>query len=370
MRIALDARCVADHFPGIGRYVYNLARALAALGAGHRLLLIHSPALPNTRHDMAALAALPGVELVPTDARLFRLGEQRAIPALLRRLRPDIYHAPYYIRPYAPLPCPSVTTLYDAIPHIFPHEVSPRARLLFGALTRLAARASRHLITISASARHDLCAAYGIDPSRITVTPLAADARFCPDPPQAEAALARHGLRPGYVLAVGSNKPHKNLPLLVEAYAALGDDAPPLVLAGHWDARYPQAREAAERLGLAQRVRFLSGVAEADLPALYAGAAVFAFPSRYEGFGLPPLEAMACGTPVVCGDVSSLPEVVGDAARLVRPLAAQPLAHALRHLLASPEQRAQLRQRGLAQAASFTWESTARRTLALYEQLA
>jgi alpha-1,3-rhamnosyl/mannosyltransferase len=371
VRIAIDARFVADHFPGIGRYTYNLLAALARLEHPHRLLVLHSPAARNTRFDMAALAALPAVELVATDAGPFAPGAQLAIPRLLRRLRADLYHAPYYVRPYAGLPCPAVTTLYDTIPRRFPAEASLRARLLFGLLTRLAAARSRHLLAISDSARADLIAAYRIAPGRISTTPLAADPRYRPLPAEAlAAARARYGLPERYLLTLCSNKPHKNLPALVEAFALLlrrtAEPPPHLVVAGHWDARYPEAREAAARLGLGDRVIWLADVAEADLPALYGAAELFVYPSRYEGFGLPPLEALACGLPVVCGASSSLPEVVGQAALLAdveRPAA---LAEAVARLLDDPGLRAELRARAPAQAARFSWRRTAELTLQIY----
>jgi len=144
---------------------------------------------------------------------------------------------------------------------------------------------------------------------------------------------------------------------------------PLLVVAGHWDPRYPQARAAAERLGLGESVRFLPGMPEADLPALYSGALLFAFPSRYEGFGLPPLEAMACGTPVLCCDTSSLPEVVGPAALRVAPTP-DALAAGLARLLTDHTLRAELRQAGSQRAALFSWRKTAEATLAVYEQAA
>src|SRR5262249_14593235 len=170
MRIAIDARYVADHFPGIGRYVYNLLGALAELEQRHTLVVLHNPALVNTRHPLGALPRFPAVELVATGVRPFSAAEQVAIPWLLRRVRADPYPAPYYVGPSAGLPCPSIVTLYAAIPRLFPHEVSPRARLLFDLLTRLAIRASRHVLAISASARDALVAAYGIPAERITVT--------------------------------------------------------------------------------------------------------------------------------------------------------------------------------------------------------
>jgi alpha-1,3-rhamnosyl/mannosyltransferase len=245
----------------------------------------------------------------------------------------------------------------------------------------LAIRASRHLLAISASARDDLIGAYRIPANRITVTPLAADPRFRPQPPELIAAMrAKYQLPERYILSLASNKPHKNLVSLIEAFAGLGDGdlprnphppspIPPLVLAGHWDPRYPQARAAAERLGLGEAIRFLPGVPETDLPALYSGAEIFAFPSRYEGFGLPPLEALACGAPVLCCDTSSLPEVVGAAALRVAPTPAA-LADGLARLLADHTLRAALREAGPRQAVLFSWQSTAKATLMVYERRA
>ncbi|MBC8159575.1 MAG: glycosyltransferase family 4 protein, partial [Roseiflexaceae bacterium] len=337
MNIAIDARYVADHFPGIGRYTYNLIRALAELKTPHQLHVLHNPALRNTRFDLESLATLPGLQLVPTAARTFSLAEQARIPALLRRLRADVYHAPYYLRPYVALPCRSVTTLYDAIPRLFPADVSPRARLLFDTLTRLAIRSSYHILTISQSALNDFTSMYQLDPRRATVTPLAADARFRPQPPWAIAAVrAKYGLITPYVLSLASNKPHKNLPLLVEAWSHIQPRMQRrvvLVIAGHYDARYPQARERAAQLSLAESIQFIENVDDQDLAPLYAGAQLFAFPSRYEGFGLPPLEALACGTPVLCGNTSSLPEVMGDAALLVDVTSLDVLAASLLQLL-------------------------------------
>jgi alpha-1,3-rhamnosyl/mannosyltransferase len=384
MRITIDARYVCDHFPGIGRYVYNLLLALAALDQPHTLVVLHNPALLNTRHDLAALARFPAIELVATGARPFSAAEQIAIPWLLHRLRADLYHAPYYVRPYAGLPCSSVVTLYDAIPRRFPGEVSLRNRVLFDTLTRLAAYVSRRVIAISNRARDDLIADYGIPADRIAVTQLAADTRFQPQPPESIAAVRVKYALPGrYILSLTSNKPHKNLPRLVEAFAQVagrrsqvtGDDPSlrratcdvRLVIAGHWDPRYLEARELAERLGLREVVRFLPGVSEADLPALLSGAEIFAFPSLYEGFGLPPLEALACGAPVLCGDTSSLPEVVGDAALCVDTRSVTALAGGLAQLLDDATLRERLRAAGPLRAAQFSWHRTAESTLAVYE---
>ncbi len=387
MRIVIDARYVSDHFPGIGRYVYNLLLALGELDQPHSFVVLYNPALTNTRYDMSALARSPTLRLVATRLRPFSAGEQLLLPPMLRTMQADLYHAPYYIRPYAGLHCPSITTLYDIIPRRFPEEVSSRARRLFDLLTRMAIRASRHLLAISASARDDLISAYNIRASQISVTPLAADPRFGPQPPDQIAAVrAKYGLPARYILSLASNKPHKNLVALVEAFAhvrtegqglrtesglqydsVLSPRPSVLVIAGHWDPRYPEARMAAERMGLGDSVRFLPGVPEADLPALYSGAEIFAFPSRYEGFGLPPLEALACGAPVLCCDTSSLPEVVGAAALRVAPTP-NALADGLARLLTNHALRAELCAAGPRRAALFSWQRTAEATLAVYEK--
>ena len=393
MRIIIDARYVNDHFPGIGRYVYNLLLGLAQLDQPHQLVTLYNPKLPNTRYDMAALCRYPRIRLVATHLRPFSIAEQIRLPRMLRTMQADLYHAPYYLRPYFGLACPSVVTLYDAIPRLFPQEVSSRARWLFDLLSRRAIRSSQHILAISASARADLAAAYAIPLDRITVTPLAADPRFQPQPQAAiDAVRAKYGLPARYVLSLASNKPHKNLVNLIEAWVDLATSvgkgegvkgralltrspshpltpAPVLVLAGHWDPRYPEARQAIDRLGLGRQVHWLPNVAEADLPALYSGAEVFAFASRYEGFGLPPLEALACGAPVLCCDTSSLPEVVGDAAVRVAPTP-DGLAHGLARLLGDTALRSHLRTVGPQRAATFSWSRTAEATLGVYERVA
>ncbi|GAB4193403.1 MAG: hypothetical protein OHK0022_08250 [Roseiflexaceae bacterium] len=271
-----------------------------------------------------------------------------------------------------------MTTLYDIIPRRFPAEASPNARLMFDTLTSLALRFSQRLIAISQSARDDFAAAYGIPPARIAVTPLAADPRFRPLPAAELAAVrARYSLPERYILTLSSNKPHKNLPALVEAYALLlaeensklNTQNSKLIIAGHWDPRYPEARATAERLGLGERVQFLPGVADADLPALYGAAELFVYPSRYEGFGLPPLEALACGLPVVCGGGSSLPEVAGDAALVVDTANPAALAEGMRRALFDQALRARLRAAAPQQAARFSWRRTAELTLRVYESV-
>jgi glycosyltransferase involved in cell wall biosynthesis len=372
MRIGFDARYASNHFPGIGRYTVGLARGLAELASGHSLVLIVNRQAIAGRYDLESVAGLPGVELAHVGAGPFGAAQHLALPAVARRLRLDLLHSPYFVKPYLGLPCPSVVTIYDLIGLRFPRTLSWRGRLLYRASMAMAARTAAAVITISESARADLTQRYGLPAGRLAVTPLAAEAHFRPRPAHEIAAMrARYGLAEPYVLYVGSNKPHKNLEALAQAWEQVQGGASGghvLVIAGHEDRKHPELRRLVAARGLGASVRFLPGVADADLPALYSGASVFAFPSYYEGFGLPPLEAMACGAPVLCADASSLPEVVGEAALRVAPTPSA-LAEGLERLLGNPALRRELGARGQRRAREFSWRRTALGTLRVYETL-
>lgn len=368
MRIGIDGRYIQDHFPGIGRYTYSLCEALAALPGDHTLALIHNSRLPNTRFDLAALLALPGVEAAETQAPPFSLTEQQALPGLARRLELDVWHAPYYIAPYR-LPCPLVVTIHDAISSRYPQYLpSWKARLSYEAAMRLALLAARRVIAVSQASRDDLLRFFGARADTVSVVYEAADRRYAPQAASVVAELkARLRLPERYALYLGMNKPHKNLARLVQAWAQVAGRAEAdLLLAGREDARYAQARRTAADLGLGDAVRFLGDVAEADLPALYAGALFFVFPSLYEGFGLPVLEAMACGAPVICSTAPSLLEIAGGAAVTVDALDTGALAAAMAALLSSPARRAELARLSLARAARFSWRRAAEQTLHEY----
>lgn len=373
MRIGIDARYIYDHFPGIGRYCYHLIRALNELEHEHTLILLTHPGLPNTRYDLYALSQDERVQTHPTTVWPFSLAEHWHIPRLARSLRLDVLHSPYYIKPYVGLSCPSVVTIYDLIGQRLPEMLSWHSRYLFNLLNGLAARRASRVLTISQSTRDDVLHFYHIPPERVVVTPLAADQCFRPQSAETIAALhATYGLPDRYMLYLGANKPHKNLVRLLEAWEGVNLSAYPgmvLVIAGHYDPRYPEARVLVEQRGLAGRVMFVPHVQEQDLPALYSGAYGFVFPSIYEGFGLPPLEAMACGTPVLCARASSLPEVVGEAARLFDPYCIEELRGTLQQLLDTPALREHLHERGLERARCFSWRQTALGTLAVYEEV-
>ncbi|ABY34924.1 MAG TPA: glycosyltransferase family 1 protein [Chloroflexus aurantiacus] len=370
LRIGFDARYIGDHFPGIGRYITALLPELSSLSRQHHLFV-----LVNADQALPPLNGT-SVERITVRSTPFALTQQLELPLLATRLQLDVLHSPYIVKPYL-LPCPSVVTIYDVLPLRYPTTLSPRGRRFYRLALRLAARSARSLITISTVSRDDLAFHLRIPRERIVVTPLAAAPSFTPQPVDEITDMRlRYGLPRHYVLYVGSNKPHKNIDRLLRAWERVIPELPAsltdtvLVIAGKFDPRYPLPATIANERGLSERVKILPGVSDDDLPALYSGALLFVFPSSYEGFGLPPLEAMACGTPVVCAYAGSLPEVVGEAALTVDPHNMHEIAEGILRVLRSPDLARFLRERGQRQAARFSWRATAQATLDVYEHVA
>jgi alpha-1,3-rhamnosyl/mannosyltransferase len=411
----LDARTATAHFPGIGRYARNLATAMVDLLTEHEELVILWNAADPSAWNPTPLAN-PQVKVVAAPISPFSFRQQWMMPALLRRtadgrrqtadggqqtsidakpntqypisntasqspvpspqsLAPSLYHSTYYLMPYRP-GAPTILTLYDLIAMLHPQTVSARARWLFRVTTWLALRTADRVIAISEATRQDLLSHFPIAAERVTAIPLAADLRFQPQSPNmVESVRRKYNLPDQYLFYLGINKPHKNLVRLIDAYARLfpvpspPSPVPNLLIAGAWDNRYPEAKQRAEELNLGDRVRFLGPVDDADLPALYSGCTLFVFPSLYEGFGLPVLEAMACGAPVACSDASSLPEVAGDAALLFDPLDVDAIAAALQRGIEDADLRRSLAEQSLARAAHFSWARTAAETLEIYRQM-
>ena len=362
MTIVLDARTATDHFPGIGRYVVNLAHALTAIAPEIDLRLLRNPGILSSR------LVLPNLPTTDLPSSPFALQQQWRVPSQLRDLKATVYHSPYYLMPYRP-GVPTVLTAYDVIPLVYPQYYTLPQRLIFRFAHALALKTAQITLAISAATKRDLVRWFGAQPDRIVVTPLAADSRFRPQSTAAiQTVREKYHLPEQFILYVGSNKPHKNLGRLVNAWlkAERGVRNAELVIAGSWDERYPEAKRLAERN---DRIRFLGPIADADLPALYGGALAFAFVSEYEGFGLPPLEALACGTPVIASNTSSLPEVIGDAGLLVDPHDVKAIAAALDQIVSDQNLRADLKQRGPQRTVQFSWEKTAQLTLNVYRSL-
>ncbi len=364
MSIVLDARTAIDHFPGIGRYVVNLAQAITRVAPDLDLTLLHDPAAASSR------LTLPDLPRVACSVSPFSVRQQWHVPKQLRAANATLYHSPYYLMPYRP-GVPTVLTCYDLIPLIYGEYFTATQRVIYRVTNQLALRAARSILAISEATKADLIRYFHVDPSRIVVTPLAADAHFTLQSSTAiNAVREKYHLPENYMLYFGSNKPHKNLGRLVSAFSQTANSKQPsavhLVIAGQWDARYAEARQLA--FGN-EHIHFIGTVSDDDLPALYSGAQLFVFPSLYEGFGLPVLEAMACGTPIITSNVSSLPEVAGEAAVLVEPTSVQSITAALDQVVSDRTLQARLRQRSLARAAQFTWEHTARETIDLYRSV-
>lgn len=369
----LDIRTATPHFPGIGRYVAGLVPALAAqMTDGERLVLLCNNASQEAgfSHVLKSNAAVATCRVRATP---FSLSQQWQVVRTLRQVSKNhgklVYHSPYYLMPYWP-GVPTVLTVHDLIPILLPETVSLRARLFFRLAHHLALRSADRIIAVSAATKRDLTNVFGIEETHIIVIPHGVDSRFNPQS-QAETKRVRalYGLPEFFILYLGINKPHKNLVNLIHAYAMLSATAPSLVIAGAWDDRYPEAKDLVIELGLTGSVHFLGPVNDADLPGLYSAAMVFAFPSRYEGFGFPVLEAMACGTPVACSDVSSLPEVTGGVAFYFDPEAPAQIAQTIQQLLDGLALRLELSNRGLTQVASYSWERTAVETISTYREL-
>ena len=368
MRIAIDARKLHDY--GIGTYVRNLLRQLARQDKTTEYVLI----CREIDLDLASELG-PNFRTVKEKAGAYSIREQLAVPLDLRRERAALFHAPHYVLP--PLtPCRSVVTIHDCIHLRFPQYLPSRigyayARASLWTATHRAAR----VITVSEASKRDILRYFRVPESRIDVIYNAIDDRFweAPTPDAMERVRQRYQLTAPFILYAGNIKPHKNLERLIEAFHLLRQDESlrdvQLLIIGDEISKYQMLRRAVHRHQLHKHVRFFGFVTDETLAALYRLADVFVFPSLYEGFGLPPLEAMASGTPVVTSNVSSLPEVVGDAALMIDPYEPQAIADAIRRVLVEPELRATLRTRGLARAREFSWERSIRRVRQIYDEV-
>jgi glycosyltransferase involved in cell wall biosynthesis len=368
VRIAIDARKLQDY--GIGTYVRNLLKQLARQDHATEYILL------CREHDRGIAPELgPNFRAVAERSRAYSVREQFAVPLDLRRERAALFRAPHYVLP--PLtPCRSVVTIHDCIHLRFPQYLPSRIGYAYARAAMWTAihRAAR-IITVSEASKRDILRYFQIPESRIDVIYNAIDDRFWvpPDPDQMERVRERYQLNAPFILYAGNIKPHKNLERLIEAFHLLRHDEAlkdvQLLIIGDEISKYAMLRRAVHRHKLHKHVRFFGFVSNETLAALYRLAAVFVFPSLYEGFGLPPLEAMASGTPVITSNVSSLPEVVGDAALMIDPYEPSAIADAMRRVLADPDLRASLRAKGLARAREFSWERSIKRVRDIYHEV-
>ena len=379
MHVAVNGWFWPSPHTGSGQYLRQLLAALSRLAPDLRLTLV----VPAHVRELDALPPTVDVRRVPLrfGGHLGKVWfEQRAFPRAVAQLEADLAHVPYWGPPLSS-PVPLVCTVLDVITLAVPAYRRGLRNRLYTSLVTAAARGATHILTISEASKADIVQRLGVPTERVSVTPLAVGDAFHPEIGRERDAevRARYGLDDvdAFVLYLGAYAVHKNVRLLLAAYTyvaqAEGADVP-LVLAGHtpprWGTpRFPDLPAYVQELGLSEAVRWVGPVAEEDKPALYRLASVFAFPSRYEGFGLGPLEAMACGTPVVACDASAVPEVVGEAAYVVPPDDPRAMGGAILALLNEPEHAAYMRNLGLARARDFSWRQTAEGTLAAYERV-
>src|SRR5204863_3018599 len=305
----------------------------------------------------------------------YSVAEQVRVPLALRREGITLFHAPHYVLP--PLfTCRSVVTIHDCIHLMFPQYLPSRLALTYArASIALASRRATRVLTVSESSKRDILRFVSTESDKITVIYNAYDERFGVEPREEDVVRVRerYQLHDEFVLYAGNVKPHKNLERLIVAFDLVrkrGLDHLKLVLIGDEISRYSALRRAVHQHQLHKYVRFLGYLPEETLAVMYRLAGLFVFPSLYEGFGLPPLEAMASGTPVVTSNVSSLPEVAGDAAILVDPHDPHAIADGMYRLLTDERLRRDLRLKGLARARQFSWEESVRRVRAIYEEVA
>lgn len=362
--IAIDARKLRDF--GIGTYVRSLVLHLAELDQSNRYLLLTGP---------DGLDRLPGLpanfETVVQRAPVYSLREQLSLSWTLARRRVDLFHATHYVLPTF-LPCRVVVTIHDIIHLLYPEFLPNRIAYYYAEhMMRRAVSKSDRIITVSKSTRDDLQRWFDIDDERVEIIHNGIEDDYLEALPDEDLdrRMRELGLERPYLLFVGNPKPHKNLDRLLKAYAkarALADFTHPLVLVGDRGASTASIRLRAEHLGISEHVRHLGHVAREALPAVYQGASAFLYPTLYEGFGLPVVEAMASGTPVITSNTSALKEVAAGYADLVNPLDADAIARAIAHVVSDADHRASIRKLGLRRSQDFRWDRAAHQTLATY----
>ena len=354
MHIALDTQSTIGRKTGIGIYTAALLDALRQIAPQHEIVEL------NLKREVR----------MRLDRRL--RWQQWTLPRAAYHTRSDLLHVPGFDAPIWKR-CPVVLTVHDLIGILFPRNLPPVSRFYWAKWLPFSVRFADQIIADSEHTRQDIARLLKVDPARLTVIPLAAGSQYQPIEQSdiLQTVRRKHHLPDRFILFVSTLEPRKGIDTLLEALARL---TPPqldvqLVITGKrgWYTEHLFAQ--IERLQLTPRVQLTDYLPDEDLPALYNCADVLAFPSRYEGFGLTVLEAMACGTPVVCSNSSSLPEVVGNAALLVSPNDAPALAQALQRVLTDAALRQQMKALGLQQAARFSWSRTAQETLAVYERI-
>jgi len=365
LHIGFDAHSIGTGLGGNETYASNLIEALAEVDTQNRytLYVTRQEAIDRYAHrwpNVTVRKTLPHTPLIRIPLTL---------AAELRRRPIDILHVQYTAPPLAP--CDTVVMIHDLSFEHIPETFKRRSWMQMRLTVRRTARSATHILTDSEYSRQDILRTYRLPPERVTTTPLAASSRFKPmNDPQ---VLEKYGIAGDYILAVGSIQPRKNIARLIRGYTRMlsqhSDNAPRLVIVGKRAWLFEDTIRAAAVSSANDKILFTGYVPESDLAALYTGALCFAYPSYFEGFGIPLLEAMRCGTPTITSDRTCFPEVVGDASLIIDPFDEESIAAGLWRMISDAALREQLRSRGFVQSSLFDWRDTARRTLDVYEQV-
>ncbi len=371
MHIGLDAHAIGAQQGGNETYIRNLIKALAEMDGGNRytIYLAEPRAAEAWQDGFASQFRNFSIRLLPKPTPIVRVPVYLAYE--LRRRPVDVLHVQYTAPPFCPAPV--VVTIHDLAFEHLPETFTRRGSFQLKLTVRRTARRAARIATVSEFSRQDLLRTYDLPPEKVVVTYNGIESHFTPQPSspnEAAAIRARFRIARDYILTVGSLQPRKNLVRLIRAYAKLrgerADFSHQLVVVGRKLWLADSIFDEVKRQRWADDVILTGYVADEDLPALYRGAAAFVYPSLFEGFGLPPVEAMACGTPVVTSNTSSLPEVTGTAAFLIDPHRDDQIADALLQIVNDRSLRLRLRAAGLEQAKRFTWREAAEKTLQLY----
>jgi glycosyltransferase involved in cell wall biosynthesis len=365
--IGIDAQPLAREKSGVGYYTEQLIRALEMVDGQNEYVLFSTNDFDPPFSDSTRFRK----RITPYvwSYAWMQVGQ----PFQILKERLDLYHGPNFVAPLA-APCPTLITIHDLSSFIMREKHRWMNNLIQRLLVPSSARRSRAIIAVSEATRNDIMRILGIPAHKIRVIPEGVEGIFEPvtDDESRNHIRCKLGLPQKYILFVGTLEPRKNIPTLLEAYARLirsGDTEHRLVLAGGHGWGSDAIPQKMRSLGIEANVKFTGYVAREDMSALYSMADLFVYPSLYEGFGLPPLEAMACGTPTIVSDGSSLSSVVADAGLRVDPLDIAGLAEAMRRVLLDETLRRDLIEKGKKRAKCYSWETTARETLALYQEV-
>lgn len=365
LHIGFDAHSIGTGLGGNETYASNLIEALAEVDTRNRytLYVTKQEAVDRYAHrwpNFTVRKTLPHTPLIRIPLIL---------AAELRRRPVDILHVQYTAPPLAP--CDTVVMIHDLSFEHLPETFKRRSWMQMRLTVRRTARSASHVVTDSEYSRQDILRTYRLPPERVTTTPLAASSRF--KPVNDRSVLEKYGIAGDYILAVGSIQPRKNIARLIRAYTLMlsqhRGDVPKLVVVGKNAWLFEETVRAAAVSSASEHIVFTGYVPENDLAALYTGALCFAYPSFFEGFGIPLLEAMRCGTPTITSDQTCFPEVVGDASLMIDPFDEQSIADGLWRMISDAELREELRRRGFARSSLFDWRETARLTLDVYERV-